>query len=142
MTRRDYGDQYSFISIAHFKVCTTHDWHFDSDDEKYAGGNYFTEPAARACFAAIVEAYGEQREKIIKAKESNRTAFINACCALVKKVKPNAKHKRIAEALVKAHQEYTSTASKIRDEWAEVHRNIETMIAESPKTTSHGNNQN
>ena len=43
MTRLDKGEVYHFISFAKMKLCTTHDWHFFSDDEKWKMGNYFTD---------------------------------------------------------------------------------------------------
>lgn len=86
MNRLPQGSDYHFISLRFFKIVTTHDCYFDSDDQRFAEGNYFTDVnVARACFATIQDEYGAKLEAIESAKERNKTKLISTISHLVDK---------------------------------------------------------
>ena len=84
MNRLPQGSNYHFISLRFFKIVTTHDCYFDSDDQRFAEGNYFTDVnVARACFATIRDEYGAKLEDIESAKERNKSKLISTISHLV-----------------------------------------------------------
>ena len=84
MNRLPQGSNYHFISLRYFKIVTTQDCYFDSDDQRFAEGNYFTDVnVARACFATIREEYGAKLEAIESAKERNKSKLISTISHLV-----------------------------------------------------------
>lgn len=86
MNRLPQGSDYQFISLRYFKIVTTHDCYFDSDDQRFAEGNYFTDVnVARACFATIRDEYGAKLEAIESAKERNKSKLISTISHLVDK---------------------------------------------------------
>ena len=86
MNRLPQGSDYHFISIRFFKIVTTHDCYFDSDDQRFAEGNYFTDVnVARDCFATIREQYGGELEKIENLIERNKSKLISTISHLVDK---------------------------------------------------------
>ena len=86
MNRLPQGSNYHFISLRYFKIVTTQDCYFDSDDQRFAEGNYFTDVnVARACFATIREEYGAKLEAIESAKERNKSKLISTISHLVDK---------------------------------------------------------
>ena len=87
MNRLPQGSDYHFISLRFFKIVTTHDCYFDSDDQRFAEGNYFTDVnVARACFATIRDEYGSKLEAIESAKERNKSKLISTISHIVDKV--------------------------------------------------------
>lgn len=86
MNRLPQGSDYHFISLRYFKIVTTHDCYFDSDDQRFAEGNYFTDVnVARDCFATIREQYGGELEKIENLIERNKSKLISTISHLVDK---------------------------------------------------------
>ena len=67
-------------------MVTTHDCYFDSDDQRFAEGNYFTDVnVARACFATIRDEYGAKLEAIEVAQERNRSKLTSTSFHLCEK---------------------------------------------------------
>ena len=90
MNRLPQGSNYHFISLRFFKIVTTHDCYFDSDNQRFADGNYFTDVnVARACFATIREELGGELEKIENLKERNKNKLISTISHLVDKALGN-----------------------------------------------------
>ena len=86
MDRLLHGSKYYFISLRNFKIVTTQDCYFDSDNQRFAEGNYFTDVnVARACFATIREQYGGELEKIENLIERNKGKLISTISHLVDK---------------------------------------------------------
>ena len=86
MNRLPQGSDYHFISLRYNKIVATHDCYFDSDDQRFAEGNYFTDVnVARACFATIQDEYGAKLEAIESAKERNKSKLISTISHLVDK---------------------------------------------------------
>ena len=86
MNRLPQGSDYHFISLRFFKIVTTHDCYFDSDDQRFAEGNYFTDVnVVRACFATIQDEYGGELEKIENLIERNKQNLISTISGLVNK---------------------------------------------------------
>ena len=86
MNRLPQGSDYHFISLRYNKIVATHDCYFDSDDQRFAEGNYFTDVnVARACFATIRDEYGAKLEAIESAKERNKSKLISTISHLVDK---------------------------------------------------------
>lgn len=86
MNRLPQGSNYHFISLRYNKIVDTHDYYFDSDDQRFAEGNYFTDVnVARACFATIRDEYGAKLEAIESAKERNKSKLISTISHLVDK---------------------------------------------------------
>ena len=86
MNRLPQGSDYQFISLRYFKIVTTQDCYFDSDNQRFAEGNYFTDVnVARACFATIREELGGELEKIENLKERNKNKLISTISHLVDK---------------------------------------------------------
>ena len=90
MNRLPQGSEYYFISLRYWKIVTTQDCYFDSDNQRFAEGNYFTDVnVARACFATIREEHGGELEKIENLKESNKRKLISTISHLVDKALGN-----------------------------------------------------
>ena len=86
MDRLLQGSKYYFISLRYFKIVTTQDCYFDSDNQRFAEGNYFTDVnVARDCFATIREQYGGELEKIENLIERNKGKLISTISHLVDK---------------------------------------------------------
>ena len=86
MNRLLQGSSYYFISLRYFKIVTTQDCYFGSDNQRFAEGNYFTDVnVARACFATIRDEYGAKLEAIESAKERNKSKLISTISQLVDK---------------------------------------------------------
>ena len=86
MNRLPQGSDYQFISLRYFKIVPTQDCYFDSDNQRFAEGNYFTDVnVARACFATIREQYGGELEKIENLIERNKGKLISTISHLVDK---------------------------------------------------------
>lgn len=90
MNRLLQGSEYYFISLRYFKIVTTQDCYFDSDNQRFAEGNYFTDVnVARACFATIREQYGGELEEIENLIERNKRKLISTISHLVDKALGN-----------------------------------------------------
>ena len=78
MNRLPQGSDYHFISLRYWKIVPTQDCYFDSDNQRFADGNYFTDVnVARVCFATIREELGGELEKIENLKERNKNKLIS-----------------------------------------------------------------
>ena len=90
MNRLLQGSEYYFISLRYWKIVTTQDCYFDSDDQRFAEGNYFTDVnVARECFATIRKEHGGELEEIENLKERNKRKLISAISHLVDKALGN-----------------------------------------------------
>ena len=90
MNRLPKRSDYHFISLRYWKIVPTQDCYFDSDDQRLAEGNYFTDVnVARACFATIREEHGGELEQIENLKESNKRKLISTISHLVDKALGN-----------------------------------------------------
>lgn len=90
MNRLLQGSEYYFISLRYWKIVTTQDCYFDSDNQRFAEGNYFTDVnVARACFATIRKQYGGELEEIENLKERNKRKLISTISHLVDKALEN-----------------------------------------------------
>ena len=90
MNRLQQGSDYHFISLRYFKIVPTHDCYFDSDNQRFAEGNYFTDVnVARECFATIREEHGGELEEIENLKERNKRKLISTISHLVDKALGN-----------------------------------------------------
>ena len=90
MNRLLQGSEYYFISLRYWKIVTTQDCYFDSDNQRFEEGNYFTDVnVARACFATIRKQYGGELEAIESAKERNKSKLISTISHLVEKALGN-----------------------------------------------------
>lgn len=86
MNRLPQGSDYHFISLRYWKIVPTQDCYFDSDNQRFAEGNYFTDVnVARACFATIREELGGELEKIENLKERNKNKLISTISHLADK---------------------------------------------------------
>ena len=86
MNRLPKGSDYHFISLRYWKIVPTQDCYFDSDNQRFAEGNYFTDVnVARDCFATIREELGGELEKIENLKERNKNKLISTISHLVDK---------------------------------------------------------
>ena len=90
MNRLTQGSEYHFISLRYWKIVPTQDCYFDSDNQRFAEGNYFTDVnVARACFATIREEHGGELEEIKNLKERNKRKLISTISKLVDKALGN-----------------------------------------------------
>lgn len=90
MNRLPQGSKYYFISLRYWKIVRTQDCYFDSDNQRFAEGNYFTDVnVARACFATIREQYGGELEEIENLIERNKRKLISTVSKLVDKALGN-----------------------------------------------------
>ena len=90
MNRLPKGSNYHFISLRYWKIVPTQDCYFDSDNQRFAEGNYFTDVnVARACFTTIREEHGGELEEIENLKERNKRKLISTISHLVDKALGN-----------------------------------------------------
>ena len=90
MNRLPQGSNYHFISLRYFKIVATQDCYFDSDNQRFAEGNYVTDVnVARECFATIREEHGGELEGIENLKERNKRKLISTISHLVDKALGN-----------------------------------------------------
>ena len=90
MNRLPQGSEYHFISLRYWKIVRTQDCYFDSDNQRFAEGNYFTDVnVARECFATIREEHGGELEEIENLKERNKRKLISTISHLVDKALRN-----------------------------------------------------
>ena len=90
MNRLPKGSEYHFISLRYWKIVRTQDCYFDSDNQRFAEGNYFTDVnVARECFATIREEHGGELEEIENLIERNKRKLISTVSKLVNKALGN-----------------------------------------------------
>ena len=148
MNRLTQGSEYHFISLRYNKIVATHDCYFDSDDQRFAEGNYFTDSnVARACFATIQDEYGAKLEAIESAKERNKSKLISTISHLVDKAlgnpasgkKPEEEEKApkkfvkvdpqsIVTDLVLAYGKYHDTRAELATKQEEITKAIKAII--------------
>ena len=148
MNRLPEGSDYHFISLRFNKIVTTHDCYFDSDDQRFAEGNYFTDVnVARACFATIQDEYGAKLEAIESAKERNKNKLIYTISHLVDKAlgkpiegkksedeekapkKPvKVEPQDIVQELILAYGTYQDTKAKLAAKQEEITKAIKAII--------------
>ena len=101
--------------------CRTHDEHFESDDERWAGGNYYTDKNdAERLSSALKEEFQEPLEDITSKKDRLKVAF---CSFMLKNTAPlPAKPKRMTKKYVKSIEDQYNHIYKLvkeyRKEWA------------------------
>ena len=132
MNRLPQGSDYHFISLRYNKIVATHDCYFDSDDQRFAEGNYFTDVnVARACFATIRDEYGAKLEAIESAKERNKSKLISTISHLVDKAlgKPvKVEPQDIVQDLVLAYGSYLDKNTEIAAKKEEITTAIKAII--------------
>lgn len=90
MNRLTKGSEYHFISLRYWKIVRTQDCYFNSDNQRFVEGNYFTDAnVARECFATIREEHGGELEEIENLKERNKRKLIATISYLVDKALGN-----------------------------------------------------
>ena len=142
MERLEKGGAYHFISIPYYKVCATHDEHFESDDDRFDAGNYFVDKrAACKCFNKIDSAHGERLREIAKERKNTIGAFTQRCISLALAVgvkdadtgkKPTPKN--IVGELVKANKARKERLDALSDESHVIYESIREIIRKSRKT--------
>ena len=148
MNRLPQGSYYHFISLRYFKIVPTQDCYFDSDNQRFAEGNYFTDVnVARACFATIREEHGGELEEIEYLIERNKRKLISTISHLVDKAlgkpamgkksedKEEAPKKSvkvepqdIVQELVLAYGTYQDTKAEIAAKQEEITKAIKAII--------------
>lgn len=105
MNRLTQGSEYHFISLRYRKIVRTQDCYFDSDNQRFAEGNYFTDVnVARECFATIREEHGGELEEIENLKERNKRKLISTISHLVDKTLGNPASGKKSEDEEEAHE--------------------------------------
>lgn len=148
MNRLTQGSEYRFISLRYWKIVRTQDCYFDSDNQRFAEGNYFTDVnVARACFATIREQYGGELEEIEDLIERNKRKLISTVSKLVDKALGNpASGKKsedeekasekpvkvepqdIVQDLVLAYGTYQDTKAELAAKQEEINKAIKAII--------------
>ena len=148
MNRLPQGSDYHFISLRYWKIVRTQDCYFDSDNERFAEGNYFTDVnVARECFATIREEHGGELEEIENLKERNKRKLISTISHLVDKAlgnpalgkKPEDEEKTpkksvkvdpqdIVQNLVFAYGTYQDTKAELATKQEEITKAIKAII--------------
>ena len=148
MNRLSQGSKYYFISLRFFKIVPTQDCYFDSDNQRFAEGNYFTDVnVARACFATIREQYGGELEEIENLIELNKRKLIATISHLVDKAlghpasgkkseddekaseKPvKVEPQDIVQDLVLAYGTYQDTKAELAAKQEEINKAIKAII--------------
>lgn len=137
MERLSKGGAYHFISIPYYKVCATHDEHFDSDDERFDAGNYFLDKrAAQICFNKIDSAHGERLREIARERKNIVGAFMQKCVTLALKAKAAGApgHSEIVDELVEANDTRKKRLDALSDESHVIYESIREIIRKSRKT--------
>lgn len=92
VTRQAANEPYHFIRLSMLKACTTNDLYFDSDNEKYATGNYFLSiEQAKRCASELQEDYGEELQTI----EHKRAQYRDILLKAVREIAADCKFARI-----------------------------------------------
>lgn len=148
MNRLTQGSEYHFISLRYWKIVRTQDYYFDSDNQRFAEGNYFTDVnVARACFATIREQYGGELEEIENLIERNKRKLISTISHLVDKALGNpasgkksedeeeapkksvkVKPQEIVQDLVFAYGTYQDTKAELAAKQEEINKAIKAII--------------
>ena len=148
MNRLPQGSNYHFISLRYFKIVATQDCYFDSDNQRFAEGNYFTDVnVARACFATIREEHGGELEEIENLIERNKRKLISTISHLVDKALGNpasgkksedeeeapkkpvkVKPQAIVQELVLAYGTYQDTKAELAAKQEEITKAIKAII--------------
>lgn len=148
MNRLTQGSEYHFISLRYWKIVRTQDCYFDSDDQRFAEGNYFTDVnVARACFATIREQYGAKLEEIENLIERNKRKLIATVSKLVDKALGNpdsdkksedeeeapknpvkVEPQEIVQELVLAYGTYQDTKAELAAKQEEITKAIKAII--------------
>ena len=148
MNRLPQGSNYHFISLRYFKIVATQDCYFDSDNQRFAEGNYFTDVnVARACFATIREEHGGELEEIENLIERNKRKLIFTISHLVDKALGNpasgkksedeeeapkksvkVKPQKIVQDLVLAYGTYQDTKAELAERKEKIIKAIKAII--------------
>ena len=148
MNRLPKGSDYHFISLLYWKIVPTQDCYFDSDNQRFAEGNYFTDVnVARACFATIREEHGGELEEIENLKERNKRKLISTISHLVDKALGNPTYGKksedeekalkksvkvepqdIVQDLILAYGTYQDTKAELAAKYEEITKAIKAII--------------
>lgn len=143
--RQPAGGQYYFIRFSNLKSCVTTDCHFDSDDEKFSGDNYFlSSDQCKACAVALREQFGEELERIAHTRNLNRDFLVKSLREIAAQYKfgktsEKAKKAELKEVikgvglLAEKLAEFESTARELSRRSAEVRAAIQDITAKWPK---------
>lgn len=114
-TRLEKGEAYWFVQPSTMECHRTRDERFESDDEKFVGGNYYPEKGpAEALAAALQEEFSERLEKIASEKDQLK---LHLCSYLAENMVPlPARPKEITEEYVtEIEHTYTHVYSAVRE---------------------------
>ena len=132
MNRLPQGSDYHFISLRYWKIVPTQDCYFDSDNQRFADGNYFTDVnVARACFATIREELGGELEKIENLKERNKNKLISTISHLVDKALEKSvkvEPQDIVQDLILAYGTYQDTKAELAVKYEEITKAFKAII--------------
>lgn len=149
MERLPKDAKYHFISTTFWKVCTTTDPHFGTDDERFEAGNYFPEiRAAVDCFDEIDDKYGKRLKDLREGKDAARRNFLSAATEIAYKGraalerKPEKKKKNaanpnfalIVQELSDVFAVYQAALADINDKTTKINEEIAALIKAAPKT--------
>lgn len=147
-TRLEKGEAYWFVQPSTMECHRTRDERFESDDEKFVGGNYYPEKGpAEALAAALQEEFSERLEKIASEKDQLK---LHLCSYLAQEMsplpprpeKPDEKYvKAIEDKYTKAYKavrEYKRIWVSLYDEEAAIRKTIMERIyyKQQPTTTN------
>lgn len=130
MKRVEKGEVYYFISLQKLKLCSTHDWYFFSDNEKWEDGNYFTDAAlAKAC-ADEVQEYALPLQEKTEGKYSKAVhTFLAASRVIAQDLKLAGKDAAEEMQLFsKAWDGYAAVKKEVDAERVELAKGVEMII--------------
>lgn len=130
--------KYYFIKVSELKLCFTNDYRMDSDDEKFANGNYFyTHDAAAAVADYLQEKYADKLRSIAYAERVNDRGFIKIVINLAEKYrlrkKAEAMCEQAAKALVVAIEDFSKQKTSLAAQRREIGEAIDKIITKAPK---------
>ena len=141
MERLPHGGDYIFISLLTLQAVPTHDWHFQTDDEKWEERNYFTDgPTARACLSEIQERWGGDLEKIEEKNNGIKQDLITTIAGLVMKATnggektkagkeiPKVTDTEIVQDLVLAYGTFKDKRAELSAKKRGIHKEIKAYI--------------
>lgn len=145
------GCSYYFIRLSQLKACATNDLRFDSDDEKFANGNYFlSRERCHECATELQEQFAEPLATISNKSEQNRDSFLTAVrniitarewdafpekedeIASLKKDELQKAAKGISE-MADAYATFEAERKALRKEREEITARVKEIIANFPK---------
>lgn len=130
MTRLDKGEVYHFISFAKMKLCTTHDWHFFSDDAKWKMGNYYTDlTIAKNCEEEVRDYAEPIMEKFNTNRNRNIRSFLFTCRAIIGDLQEGTTDERAVARFRTAWDIYAAENAKFYKMYAKMIEGVKRIIS-------------